>query len=198
VNFRPIGLLRFGSWRTLEGYPENGMAQFEKFDELLIYIAERSADDPKFGDLKLNKLLYYADIAAYRERGATITGSRYQHLRHGPGSRSLWPARKKLQEEGAVEIKPRRFYEFWQRVTRAKRPARREVFEPGELEIVNRVLERYRNFNGSEMADISHDEPGWKMTTEGEDIPLETALLAQRSSRAAIRQGRTLAERFNW
>lgn len=171
---------------------------FAKFDELLVYIAERSADDPKFGDMKLNKLLYYADVAAYRQRGASITGTRYQHLKHGPGSRSLWPAREKLVRAGVLEVKPRRFYELWQRVTRARRKARRDLFDPEELAIVDSVLEKYRDCDGSQMANISHGEPGWRMTEEGDDIPLETALLTRRASPDTVAEAQALAARFNW
>jgi uncharacterized phage-associated protein len=176
-----------------------GTPHFEKFDELLVYIAEKSADDdPKFGDLKLNKLLYYADVEAYRRRGTSISATRYQHLEHGPGSVWLPRARDNLIDAGVLEKKRRRVFDFFRTITRARRPARREVFEPGELEIVDEILDRYREFNGNQMADLSHDEPGWKMTSDGEDIPLETALLAPRASPQSIERGKALAERFNW
>lgn len=172
--------------------------QFEKFDELLVYIAERSADDPTLGDLKLNKLLYYADVTAYRRRGATISDTRYQHLEHGPASVSLLPARKNLVAAGVLDVKPRHRYSFWQKVTRALRPARRDVFDPDELAIVDEILERFRDRNGSEMAELSHGEPGWQMTEMGEDIPIETALLTPTVSPESVTVGRDLAKRYGW
>lgn len=175
-----------------------GSPQFEKFDELLVYIAEKSADDEKFGDMKLNKLLYFADIEAYRRLGHTITRTRYQHLEHGPGSVSLKRARENLMQEGVLEVGRRRFFQFWQTVTKAKRPARREVFDQDELEIVDLILKRYENYNGSEMADLSHREPGWKMTSEGEDIAVETSLLTPHASPASIERGKELAQKLGW
>ena len=41
----------------------------EKFEELIVYIAERCADDPTYDTFKLNTMLYYADFAAYRMFG---------------------------------------------------------------------------------------------------------------------------------
>lgn len=173
--------------------------QFAKFDELLVYVAERSAeDDPNYGDLKLNKLLYFADVEAYRRRGQSITGTRYQHLEHGPASVSLPRARESLIEAGVLSKGRKRVYDFFRTITRAERPARREVFEPGELELVDEVLARYADLNGKQMADLSHQEPGWKMTDEGDEIPLETALLTPRASSSAIEQGKALAARFDW
>ena len=55
----------------------------EKFTELIVYIAEQSKDDPFFGPVKLNKILYYADFRAYRELGHSITGASYRKLTEG-------------------------------------------------------------------------------------------------------------------
>ena len=47
----------------------------EKFRELLVYVSKKCEDDPTFGAVKLNKILYYADFAAYRQGGKPITGA---------------------------------------------------------------------------------------------------------------------------
>ena len=52
----------------------------EKFRELIVYIVRRNRQtDPTFGAIKLNKVLYYADFAAYRHFGsrspAPLTGN---------------------------------------------------------------------------------------------------------------------------
>nr|MBC8452856.1 DUF4065 domain-containing protein [Chloroflexota bacterium] len=55
-----------------------------KFRELLLYVSERSKEDPRYGATKLNKILYYADFGAFRILGAPITGARYRRLHEVP------------------------------------------------------------------------------------------------------------------
>jgi uncharacterized phage-associated protein len=172
--------------------------QFAKFDELLVYIAERSADDPNFADLKLNKLLFYVDVDSYRKRGKTITGTRYQHLEHGPASRSLLPARDKLIEAGALDIEYRWRFSKKQTVTVAKRKADRSILDTEDRAIADEVLARFRELNGTDLEQLSHKEPGYLMTTDRQDIPLETALLVSMPSPDAVRKGQALAARFGW
>ena len=50
----------------------------KKFCELVLYIAKRSEDDPRFCAVKLNKIMYYSDFGAYRRLGQSITGANYQ------------------------------------------------------------------------------------------------------------------------
>lgn len=203
LRFRPLVLLRFLTSKYLSpraAYPSRAMSdsKFERFDELLILIVERSGDDELFADMKLNKLLFYCDIEAYRRLGRTISRSRYQHLEHGPGSVWLNRARERLAQAGALEVKRRRMFNQTGRVTVAKRKARTQVFSPEELAVVTDVLQRFRSYNGTQIAELSHDEPGWKMTSEGEDIPFESALIQRRPSEQAIERGQELAKQFGW
>jgi len=47
--------------------------QPEKFRELILYIARKSEDDPKFGAVKLNKILFFSDFAAFRAFGKIVS-----------------------------------------------------------------------------------------------------------------------------
>ncbi len=71
---------------------------------MILYIAEKTADDPSFGDTHLNKVLYWADFDAYGSLGRPVTGARYFKLPFGPGAKPLMPIRDELAEEGFVEI----------------------------------------------------------------------------------------------
>ena len=54
----------------------------EKLSELILYISQKCATDPKFGAVKLNKILYLSDFLAFGNWGEPITGVEYQHLSH--------------------------------------------------------------------------------------------------------------------
>lgn len=75
-----------------------------KFEELVLYIAERTADDPEFGRIKLAKTLFYADFEAYRLHGESITGAPYQAWEYGPYPPALESAINRLKNEGLIDI----------------------------------------------------------------------------------------------
>ena len=60
--------------------------------ELIVLIASLSRDDPAFGDVKLNKLLFFSDFLAYTNLGHPTTGAEYQKLDFGPARRTGSPA----------------------------------------------------------------------------------------------------------
>jgi uncharacterized phage-associated protein len=169
----------------------------EKFDELLVYIADRSKDDPRIGDMKLNKLLYFADVTAFRRTGQPITGARYQHEERGPIARALIKAREKM-EGTRLRTEKRDYYGYPQRVTVAIDEPDLSKFTKDELVIVDEVLERFKNMSGTDMEDIAHQEPGWQMTGDSEVIPYRFALLAREASPRAVERGKELAKRFGW
>src|SRR5262245_17296923 len=112
----------------------------DKFRELILYVAEKSADDPSFGDTKLNKLLYFSDFFGFSHLGRPITGARYQKLKWGPAARALVPVRNELVDEGAVRIEEREVGKMKRRVTVPLRSPNKELFSTEELQLVDELL----------------------------------------------------------
>ena len=150
----------------------------DKFRELLVYIATRSTDDPTFGSVKLNKVLYYSDFASYRLLGKPITGATYQKLREGPAPRELLKCRSDLIASGTATIQLRPYFTRMQKtlVISPERVPDTEIFDPGELQLVDEVMDFFRGKTAREVSDLSHREPGWILATDRETIPYETAL----------------------
>ena len=150
----------------------------EKFRELLLYIASESTDDPTFGAVKINKVLYYADFAAFRQFGKPITGATYRKLDEGPAPLEMLAERRALIESGEAEVQKSVYFTGVQHRLVAKRASDREVFEPGEVDIVNQVMAFFHGKTAREVSDYSHREPGWKLAKPLEDIPYDTAWLS--------------------
>ncbi|MDQ3524454.1 MAG: Panacea domain-containing protein, partial [Chloroflexota bacterium] len=55
----------------------------------MLYVAQRSKDDPFFGATKLNKIVYHVDFGAYRRWLRPITGHAYFRLKEGPAPQAL-------------------------------------------------------------------------------------------------------------
>ncbi len=151
-----------------------------KFKELICYIAKQSEDDPAFGSIKLNKILFYADFAAYRDLGQPITGACYQKLREGPAPRELLAARDELIDSGDVHLEERPYFTGVQKrlAVSGRRVPDRELFEPAEVEIVDSVIRAFYGKTAREVSDFSHREPGWALAEDRETIPYETAWLS--------------------
>ena len=152
----------------------------EKFRELLVYVARRSADDPTFGSVKLNKILYYADFAAFRLLGQPITGATYQKLHEGPAPRELLRCRAELIRSGKANIESVPYFTGIQKrlVITHGCEADTEIFNPQEIELVDQVINYFWGKTAREVSDFSHREPGWILSEDRETIPYETALLS--------------------
>ena len=151
----------------------------EKFKELLVYVAESSTDDPAFGPVKLNKILYYADFAAYRELGQPITGATYRKFDEGPAPDELIEWRDHLIALGEARIEVRRHFTGGEKrlLLCDGRTADREMFSPAERRIVDEVVAFFHGKLDREVAEFAHREPGCAVARDREVIPYESAWL---------------------
>ncbi len=152
----------------------------EKFKELIVYIAERCQDDPTFGAVKLNKILYYSDFDAYRLLGLPISGATYRKLSEGPAPKELLAAKDELVTQGRVILKEKSYFNRTQkRLTLGRGElANPEAFSPDERSVIDEVIQFFWGKSAREVSDYSHREPGWLAAQEREPIPYETAWLS--------------------
>ena len=169
-----------------------------KFREVVLYIAEQSDNDRRFGATKLNKLLYFSDFKAFGMLGAPITGATYQRLDRGPAPRELLPTLRSMEDAGEIERFERRYFNRPQKVIRALRKSDAEsILTTAELEIVDAVLAELRDLNASQVSALSHLDTGWRLARDREDIPYETVYISDREPTPSERSAweRAVAER---
>lgn len=155
-----------------------GRASFNarKFKELVVHLAERSADDPEFGSTKLNKLLYFCDFEAYRQLGHSITGARYQKLEWGPAAKEFLPLQDEMLRDGMIGIEQQPRHLLTRRVTVPLIEPNLDVFGPEELALIDRMIAELRPLTGRAASDYSHEQSaGWQLAAEGEEISYATA-----------------------
>ncbi len=152
-----------------------------KFREVVLYVAEESEDDPRFGATKLNKILYFSDFKAFGMLGESITGATYQRLDRGPAPRELLPALRLMEAEGEIERVERRYFNRPQKVVRPLRKSdAREILDSAEIAIVDAVLTELGDLNASQVSALSHLEAGWRLARDREEIPYETVYISDR------------------
>lgn len=148
-----------------------------KFEEMLLYVAERLADDPKAGATKLNKVLYYAEFGHVRATGQPITGVEYQRLPDGPAPRGLLPARRNLIRQQRAHMEETTYVGYRQHRLIPDDEADRAMFTPAEIKSIDEAIDLLTSLNAAESSELSHEEVGWLMVEERETIPYEAAYL---------------------
>lgn len=160
----------------------------KKLAELILLISERSQNDPTFGAVKLNKLLFYCDFVAYLTFGNPITGQEYFALKNGPAPRRLKPVTTKMQNDGEFAIQETQYCGYPQKKPIALRPADVSVFTPQELNLIDQIIQKHRGKNATQISDQSHLFEGWRVAREQETIPYQTALVGFRKPTVAERE----------
>jgi hypothetical protein len=168
----------------------------KKFRELILFIAEKSAQDGFFADTHMNKVLFWSDTYALQFLGRPITGARYQKLEQGPAARALVPARNAMVQAGDVEIKK----VHRKTVTKARRKPDLSLFADEELRLVERVIAWVGGRPAEDVSDESHKlSSGWKMMELKEDIPLGAQMIDTAPVMAPTRRRvERFAERYGW
>lgn len=169
----------------------------KKFREMMIYVASKSQDDERFGSVKLNKILYYADFSAHMRLGHSISGAEYQHLPEGPAPRQLLPIRKELVETGAAVMEKRPYFNTVQERLVAQRGADLSRFRKEEIEIIDEIIKGLWPLNGVEVTALSHRDAGWLLTKDRDTIPYRTVWLSTEPlSEEQIERGLELAKQY--
>jgi len=152
----------------------------EKFRQLILFVAQESEDDPKFGATKLNKILYFSDFKAFGILGEPITGATYQRLERGPAPREMLPMLREMEAEGSIRREERRYFNLLQkRVLPEARPDL-SVFSGDELELVRNVIRELRHLNALDVSALSHLEVGWQIADPGAVIPYAMVYISAR------------------
>lgn len=149
-----------------------------RLGEMLLHVAKKCEEDRNFGAVKLNKLLFFADFGFFLKNGSSITGSQYTRQPQGPVPKHLVPVRDRLLKQNRVAIQSiDRGLGFPQQKLIALDEPDLSMFTGEEIAEIDKVIEDFKNLNGTELSDISHDIPAWKIAENGEDIPYDAAFL---------------------
>ena len=148
----------------------------DKFIEAVLYIGERSENDPYFGVSKLARLLYYSDCGAYALQGKPITGTTYIHFPHGPYPENWYQARMQMEQSGAITMLRDSHAQGYHRYgLLTNRPANREALAPEELEELDFQLDRFSSYSAAAIEDYSQCEAAWLVTEDGQPMAYELA-----------------------
>lgn len=168
----------------------------DRLRELILYISERCASAPRFGKVKLNKILWKADFDAFAQRGVPVTGRSYQRLEAGPAPIDMPPLLAEMVDAGILEFQSMSFPSGkTEERPVAKRPAvLRRFFSEDDLRFVDAAIVHYWNMTATEASDDSHGA-AWKSRQDMEAMPYEAAYLSDaKPSAELLKEMRVYAE----
>jgi hypothetical protein len=149
----------------------------DKLRQLTLYIASRSEQDPRFGSVKLNKILFYSDFVHYVKTGDSITGSAYKRMPNGPCPENLPKLLEVLDKKDELKLQHRNFYGKLQKRPIALVEADLSIFTAKEISTVDYVMQELWGRNASEASELSHQFIGWQLADEFATIPYSVARL---------------------
>ena len=162
-----------GSEEFTYEFPE--MSPRERLRELILYIAEKLKDDPKFGRTKLAKVIYFSDFRSYKMHGRPVSGSRYIRLPHGPVPNDYNSIMIEMEANGLVETISSDVHNYVQKRPVALRKADLSSFSAEEIEVVNHVIDVLLHMNATELSNRTHGI-AWRLSEGQHYIPYEYAL----------------------
>lgn len=130
---------------------------------------------------KLLKELFYCDFLNYKEYGYSITGLEYARLPFGPVPDDYENIIYSLIEKNKLEniteindnIEKNTLKSILQNPQDLLEISAVETFTKNELEIINKVIEKFKNYSVKEIEEYSHQEKAWQETKTGQIISYE-------------------------
>ena len=154
---------------------ENGFKGFdyEKLCAMVLFFAHKSTGLLK---TKLMKLLNYSDMVFYKENGISISGLKYAHLPYGPVPDNFDIILGKMAADhlAHIEVIYDGAYEKHQVIPECDVPE--GVLSDSEVEMLNRIYEKFKSFGSVEISDYSHKEKGYNATKTGQIISYAYAM----------------------
>ena len=174
INYR-VGSRFFDLFFSKIPSEENGFKGFdyEKLCAMVLFFAKKSEELLK---TKLMKLLNYSDMIFYKENGISISGLKYAHLPYGPVPDNFDMILGKMAADHIAHIEV--FYEgsYEKHQVVPERDVPEGILSDAEMEVINRIYEKFKYYGSVEISDYSHNEKGYNMTKNGEIISYAYAM----------------------
>lgn len=149
----------------------------ERLRELMLFISDRCENDPTFGAIKLNKILFFSDFFSFAEHSRAITGVPYRKYMQGPVPTVLKRLRDKMEQSGEIAIRKKKYLGGIQHRVVPLREPDLDKFNAHDIVMVEQVIEAFWGRSATEVSKLSHDR-AWRNASEGEAIPYEAAFVS--------------------
>lgn len=146
----------------------------DKFEALVHFLISECENPARLGATRLNKAIWFADVASFKAYGKPVTDSKYIKRQRGPVPATILACIEKLEKEGKVAVtEPQENYDPRKFIS-LKEPDVGCLSER-DIKVARHVLDVVINYAASELSEATHDLI-WEVAEFGEEIPLVATL----------------------
>jgi len=149
-----------------------------KYSNLILLLC-RELGGAVAGKKKLAKLLYYVDFDRYeyKESMRTVTGDTYKAWKMGPVPANFMNVVDQLESDGLIAKGYRQFGHGYkpQEIFTARVEPDISVFDADDRTVIDRVVRKYGNLDGTQLEILTHNEAPWVGTDPNAVIGFELA-----------------------
>ncbi len=133
------------------------------------------ADPGKLGYVKLNKILWCADLEHYRWHGMPITGLRhYARTLHGPMSQDIVRAVGWLAREGKVEERTVTVTGYKRREMVSLEQPDVSAFTVAQIGVLDQMIKLIAPLTASQLSRMNRDDPLWNELENNQAMSVAT------------------------
>ncbi len=165
----------------------------------ILYVAKECVRATRFGQVKLNKILWRADFESFSHRGVPVTGRKYQHLPQGPCLVEMVPLQRSMLESGLIRIDQIDLGSgFVEDRVVVQAVVKSELLNDDDYFYLDRSIQHYWDKTAREASDQSHGV-AWKITPDKKSIFYELSILSDEiPSQEQMRRLEIEGERRGW
>ena len=142
----------------------------EKLKALAQYLIFECADPKQLGAIRLNKAIWFTDLAFFAATGKPVTEAVYVKRKHGPVPRDIRRALNTLVREEKIEIQEPE-YPYDTRKFKSLRPLDHNILSQDEQHCARFTLGAVLGHTATEISEMTHDAT-WEAAADGEEIPI--------------------------
>jgi hypothetical protein len=156
------------------GEPPEVQLDREKLKDVVHYICDRCPPSD-LGNVKLHKILYFADMLHFNDTAQPLTGVEYVKQPFGPTARHLTWAVAELEREGRLGVSQRSYYGFTKRDYTSLAPPVRARLTNLQVQLLDHVIDFVCARTAREISELSHNA-AWEAARIGEVLPYYTVM----------------------
>jgi antitoxin SocA-like protein len=141
----------------------------------VVHYVIAKANSSKLGHVKLNKILWFADLEHYRRHGVTITGlQHYARTLHGPMSQDIVRAVGRLAREGKVEERTVTVSNYTRRQMVSLQHPDISAFTGAQIGLLDQMIKVIAPLTASQLSRTNRDDPLWNELENNEAMLVAT------------------------
>jgi hypothetical protein len=156
------------------------MSNHHKLAAAAHYVIARTKP-PELGAVKLNKILWFSDLAHYREHGTSVTGlTAYIRMPRGPVPEGMSQVLEHLERDGAIVERRQRVIDYYRREFVWIKEPDLALFTATEIDTLNVYIDLVRPQPANFISDVTHEDALWQELKDGDLMPIGAGAVVPR------------------